>query len=158
MLEKWLKESNYTVILTGAGMSTESGLPDFRSANNGLWNGKDPGKIASTEALNENVNEFIEFYRHRVIGLKECTPIKGTIFLQIGKREILLRALSPRMWMDFMDWREVKKYQSSMGICRNSIARNVKKSSRARGICMDNSNAVAGCAPSFSSFVWGNAS
>lgn len=44
MLEKWLKESNYTVILSGAGMSTESGLPDFRSANNGLWNGKDPGK------------------------------------------------------------------------------------------------------------------
>ena len=30
MLSKWLQESNYTVVLTGAGMSTESGLPRFQ--------------------------------------------------------------------------------------------------------------------------------
>ncbi|GLB60462.1 hypothetical protein NCCP133_25940 [Cytobacillus sp. NCCP-133] len=35
MLETWLKESGYTVILTGAGMLTESGLPNFRYANKG---------------------------------------------------------------------------------------------------------------------------
>ncbi len=77
MLSKWLQESNYTVVLTGAGMSTESGLPDFRSANNGMWNKEDPSKIASTEALNKNVEQFFEFYRHRVLGLNECKPHKG---------------------------------------------------------------------------------
>lgn len=33
-----LKQSNYTVVLTGAGVSTESGVPDFRSPGSGLWN------------------------------------------------------------------------------------------------------------------------
>lgn len=72
-----LKEANYTVLLTGAGMSTESGLPDFRSANNGLWKKRNSSQLASTEALNNNVHEFFDFYRHRVLGLKECTPHKG---------------------------------------------------------------------------------
>ncbi|KON89350.1 NAD-dependent deacetylase [Sporosarcina globispora] len=93
MLEKWLKESKYTVILTGAGMSTESGLPDFRSANNGLWNGKDPGKIASTDALNQNVKEFIEFYRHRVIGLKECKPHKGHYILADWEKRDIIKSI-----------------------------------------------------------------
>ncbi|MBY7145044.1 NAD-dependent protein deacylase [Virgibacillus sp. NKC19-3] len=77
MLKKWLNESNYTVIYTGAGMSTESGLPDFRSAGNGLWNKKDPGKIASTTSLNDNVSEFIAFYRERVLGMRDYKPHKG---------------------------------------------------------------------------------
>ena len=77
MLEKWIAESRYTVVFTGAGMSTESGLPDFRSSNQGLWRKKDPAKIASTEALNNNVEEFIAFYRERVLGVKEYGPNKG---------------------------------------------------------------------------------
>lgn len=39
MLSQWLKTSKYTVVFTGAGMSTESGLPDFRSSK-GLWKKK----------------------------------------------------------------------------------------------------------------------
>ncbi|MGD6841742.1 NAD-dependent deacylase [Bacillus infantis] len=81
MLLQWLKESSYTVILTGAGMSTESGLPDFRSAGSGLTNTMDYGRIASTEALNHHVNEFIEFYRSRVMGLKDCQPHAGHYIL-----------------------------------------------------------------------------
>lgn len=77
MLQRWLDESNYTVVFTGAGMSTESGLPDFRSANEGLWQQKDPSKIASTDALNNNVEEFIDFYRTRVLSVKDYKPHKG---------------------------------------------------------------------------------
>ena len=76
MLGKLLKEAAYTVVFTGAGMSTESGLPDFRSSK-GLWKKKDPAKLASTEALNNNVDEFIAFYRERVLGVKEYRPHKG---------------------------------------------------------------------------------
>ncbi len=76
MLEKWLDEAKYTVVFTGAGMSTESGLPDFRSQE-GLWRKKDPAKIASTDALNHNVEDFIAFYRERVLGVKEYGPHIG---------------------------------------------------------------------------------
>ena len=76
-IAKWIKESAYTVIFTGAGMSTESGLPDFRSNEKGLWKKKDPSRIASTEALNQNVKEFFDFYRERVVGVKEHGPHKG---------------------------------------------------------------------------------
>lgn len=77
MLVKWMDEAKYTVVFTGAGMSTESGLPDFRSSNQGLWCKKDPAKIASTEALNNNVEEFIAFYRERVLGVREYGPHIG---------------------------------------------------------------------------------
>lgn len=93
MLKKWFEESKYTVLLTGAGMSTESGLPDFRSAQNGLWAQKEPSKIASTEALNQNVNEFIEFYRSRVLGLRECRPHKGHEILAKWERRGIIHSI-----------------------------------------------------------------
>lgn len=77
MIQNWLKNSRYTVIFTGAGMATESGLPDFRSSGQGLWNKQDPSKIASTEALNNDVDAFIDFYRTRVQSVKEYKPHKG---------------------------------------------------------------------------------
>lgn len=77
MISDWIKSSAHTVVFTGAGMSTESGLPDFRSANQGLWQQKDPSQVASVQALNHNVEEFIEFYRKRVLGVKEYEPHAG---------------------------------------------------------------------------------
>lgn len=77
MLRQWLDEADYTVVFTGAGMSTESGLPDFRSQDKGLWQKNDPARLASTEALNHHVEEFIAFYRERVLGVKEYGPNKG---------------------------------------------------------------------------------
>ena len=41
-LAQWLDESKYLVVFTGAGVSTESGLPDFRGPD-GLWTRKDKG-------------------------------------------------------------------------------------------------------------------
>ncbi|WP_062351866.1 NAD-dependent protein deacylase [Bacillus kwashiorkori] len=92
MLKDWLLESKYTVVFTGAGMSTESGLPDFRS-NKGLWKKKDPSKIASTAALNENVQEFIEFYRERVLGVKEYKPHKGHYILADWEKRGILKSI-----------------------------------------------------------------
>lgn len=64
MLSQWLKQSAYTVVFTGAGMSTESGVPDFRSAT-GLWKTSNPQKLASTEAMKHNREQFVQFYRKR---------------------------------------------------------------------------------------------
>jgi len=92
MLDKWLREAKYTVVFTGAGMSTESGLPDFRSSQ-GLWKQKDPAKLASTDALNNNVEAFIEFYRTRVLGVSEYKPHNGHYILADWEKRNIIRSI-----------------------------------------------------------------
>ncbi|MDD4588228.1 MAG: NAD-dependent deacylase [Heliobacteriaceae bacterium] len=72
-LAKWLSEAGPVVVFTGAGASTESGLPDFRSAK-GLWRRKDPRQLASTMALARNYEEFCRFYRWRIEALLAVQP------------------------------------------------------------------------------------
>ena len=91
-LNEWLLTSHYTVALTGAGMSTESGLPDFRS-NQGLWHGKDPQEIASTYALTHNRAEFVEFYRWRIRELAQYEPHEGHYILTHWQRQGLLESI-----------------------------------------------------------------
>ena len=57
-------------------MSTESGLPDFRSKE-GLWRHRDPREYASVEALLHHENDFREFYRWRVEQLVQVRPNRG---------------------------------------------------------------------------------
>jgi len=93
LLAKLLQESNYTVVYTGAGMSTESGLPDFRSKQTGLWERKNPTEVASTEALNKDVETFFTFYRERVLGIKDCKPHKGYDILAKWEKEGLIQSI-----------------------------------------------------------------
>lgn len=93
MLVDLLEKSNYIVVYTGAGMSTESGLPDFRSANTGLWEKEDPTKIASTEALNRDVEKFFQFYRERVLGVKDCKPHNGHDILAKWEKDGLIQSI-----------------------------------------------------------------
>ncbi|ARU61562.1 NAD-dependent protein deacylase [Tumebacillus avium] len=79
-LARWIKESSFTVALTGAGMSTESGIPDFRSQS-GWWNNIDPATVATVEALEENYELFQQFYASRMQGLRACTPHRGHAIL-----------------------------------------------------------------------------
>lgn len=76
-LNQLIKSANNLVVFTGAGMSTESGLPDFRSANRGLWTRDQKQYLSSTNALNDHLQEFIEFYKKRVQGIHEFKPHKG---------------------------------------------------------------------------------
>src|SRR5262249_48654584 len=60
-----LAQANYPIAFTGAGLSTESGLPDYRGAS-GLWKNRRFEELANIDAfLNEPV-EFWEFYGHRI--------------------------------------------------------------------------------------------
>jgi NAD-dependent deacetylase len=93
LLVDLLEKSNYIVVYPGAGMSTESGLPDFRSANTGLWEKEDPTKIASTEALNRDVEKFFQFYRERVLGVKDCKPHKGHDILAKWEKDGLIQSI-----------------------------------------------------------------
>lgn len=76
MLSNLLKQSRYTVVFSGAGMSTESGIPDFRSAS-GLWKGRDPQKLASVGAMKNHRDDFVKFYKTRIEQLQKVTPHNG---------------------------------------------------------------------------------
>lgn len=58
-------------------MSTESGLPDFRSAKTGMWSGINPLQLASVDAMENNRKEFIKFYTKRIHDLLEVKPHVG---------------------------------------------------------------------------------
>ncbi|UCC54882.1 MAG: NAD-dependent deacylase [Anaerolineaceae bacterium] len=55
---KFFKESKRAVALTGAGISTPSGIPDFRSPSSGLWNKYDPMVVASIDGFKRRPEEF----------------------------------------------------------------------------------------------------
>ncbi|MGI5976737.1 MAG: NAD-dependent protein deacylase [Candidatus Limivicinus sp.] len=74
-LRSFLKASDYTVFFTGAGVSTDSGLADFRSSGRGLYNKPNPygvptEKILSLDFYVEHPEEFFEFYRSKLLKLE----------------------------------------------------------------------------------------
>ena len=70
-LKQLIKESNYIVFLGGAGVSTESGIPDFRSGE-GIFNQESglsyrPVDIISHSFFEEHPEEFFDFYRRKLL-------------------------------------------------------------------------------------------
>ncbi len=71
-LQKMIDESSNIVFFGGAGVSTESGIPDFRSQD-GLYNQKykyPPERIVSHSFFKAKTEEFYEFYRDKMINLE----------------------------------------------------------------------------------------
>lgn len=71
VLQKWVKESNKIVFFGGAGVSTESGIPDFRSVD-GLYNQKfkyPPEQIISHSFYLRDPAHFFQFYREKMLPL-----------------------------------------------------------------------------------------
>jgi NAD-dependent deacetylase len=57
----YLKQSQHAVALTGAGISTPSGIPDFRSPASGLWEDVDPLEVASIHGFAHNPQAFFDW-------------------------------------------------------------------------------------------------
>ena len=78
----WVEKSDNIVFFGGAGVSTESGIPDFRSVD-GLYNQKyayPPETIISHSFFMDNPGEFYRFYRDKLI-IKGAKPNAAHIAL-----------------------------------------------------------------------------
>ena len=69
-----LKGARKAVALTGAGISTPSGIPDFRSAESGLWQKADPTEVASILGFTRKPQAFYDWVRPLVNTLREAQP------------------------------------------------------------------------------------
>ena len=85
-------EAKFPVVFTGAGMSTESGLPDFRSAK-GLWKQR-PESLATLEAQQQIPDGFCFFYQWRIDELGKVESNAGhkilAQFEQNGKLQAVI--------------------------------------------------------------------
>src|SRR4051812_50088580 len=73
MLAELIRANQPCVVLTGAGVSTESGIPDFRSAR-GIWQRYDPYVVASIDGFKEDPERVWEFYALRLELLRDARP------------------------------------------------------------------------------------
>ena len=72
-LAELIRECQPCVVLTGAGVSIESGIPDFRS-DEGIWRDVDPLEVASIHAFRRDPGRVWSFYRERIELLRDAEP------------------------------------------------------------------------------------
>lgn len=87
-----IRERQPCVVLTGAGVSTESGIPDFRS-DTGIWAEVDPLDVASIEAFRRDPETVWGFYRGRIGTLLEAEPNPAHHALAELERRRFVRAI-----------------------------------------------------------------
>lgn len=85
-----IKESDRTLALTGAGVSTESGIPDYRSPGTGLWTKMNPTKVANVTALRRDPVDFYESNLERWTMYSDSQPNQThTALAQLEQAKLL---------------------------------------------------------------------
>jgi NAD-dependent deacetylase len=87
-----IRERQPCVVLTGAGISTESGIPDFRSPR-GIWAQYDPMEYATIAAFRRDPVKVWEFYARRFDVLATAEPNAGHVALAELERRGLVKAV-----------------------------------------------------------------
>ena len=93
-LQKWIEESSKIVFFGGAGVSTESGIPDFRSTD-GLYNQQydyPPETIISHSFYVKKPKEFYRFYKNKML-FPEAKPNRAHMALAKLEREGKVKAV-----------------------------------------------------------------
>ncbi|MCB8980173.1 MAG: NAD-dependent deacylase [Ardenticatenaceae bacterium] len=80
LVEK-LHAAKHVVVLTGAGVSAESGVPTFREAQTGLWAQYDPQELATPQAFRRNPQLVWEWYAWRRELVSQAQPNPGHLAL-----------------------------------------------------------------------------
>lgn len=73
-LAELICQSRSTVVLTGAGISVPSGIPDFRTPETGLWANVDPMEVAHIDVFERDPARFWSYYRPRFQSLGDKRP------------------------------------------------------------------------------------
>jgi NAD-dependent deacetylase len=92
-LAELLRDADCAVVLTGAGVSVPSGIPDFRSPGTGLWENVDPMEVAHIDAWRRDPDRFWSFYRERFASLVDKRPNDAHDALAELERRGLVRAV-----------------------------------------------------------------
>ena len=74
LLAEVLVNARSTVVLTGAGISVPSGIPDFRTPETGIWQNVDPAQVAHIDAFRKDPARFWHFYSDRFASLGDKLP------------------------------------------------------------------------------------
>lgn len=110
-LKDWINESDNIVFFGGAGVSTESGIPDFRSVD-GLYNQKykyPPEQIISHSFYIQNPEEFYRFYKDRML-FPDAKPNAAHKALAKLEQEGKLKAVITQNIDGFIRWQEAKRF------------------------------------------------
>lgn len=76
-ISRMLADARSVTVLSGAGMSAESGIPTFRDAQTGLWARYRPEDLATPRAFEENPRRVWEWYEERRAGVRRARPHAG---------------------------------------------------------------------------------
>jgi len=80
-VRRWLHGAQRVAVLTGAGMSAESGIPTFRDAQTGLWSRFDPAQLASVEGFRAAPSLVWNWYATRRMSMRAAQPNAGHVAL-----------------------------------------------------------------------------
>ena len=92
-LAQLLRDAGRAVVLTGAGVSVPSGIPDFRSPGTGLWENVDPMAVAHIDAWRRDPDRFWRFYAERFAKLVDKRPNAAHLALAELERRGLIDAV-----------------------------------------------------------------
>jgi NAD-dependent deacetylase len=92
-LAELLRDADRAVVLTGAGVSVSSGIPDFRSPRTGLWENVDPMEVAHIDAWRRDPDRFWRFYGDRFASLTDKQPNGAHLALAELERRGLIRGV-----------------------------------------------------------------
>lgn len=85
--------SDSVVVLTGAGISVPSGIPDFRTPGTGIWEKVDPLEVAHIDSFQRDPALFWSFYRERLQALSDIQPNRAHEVLVEMERDGQIRAV-----------------------------------------------------------------
>jgi NAD-dependent deacetylase len=92
-LAELLAEARSAVVLTGAGVSVPSGIPDFRTPGKGLWEKVNPMEVAHIDAFRREPDRFWRFYGERFAMLHDKQPNRAHEAIAELERRGLVRAV-----------------------------------------------------------------
>ncbi len=88
-----LRRARHAIALTGAGISTPSGIPDFRTPGSGLWEHSDPMAVASIYTFRRRPEAFYRWAQPMVKLMREAQPNPAHLALTQLERADVLKAV-----------------------------------------------------------------